>query len=191
MIIISYVDLLSVKCKEDMISISILLWFILVITVVNSIDVLIVMVDNRPLASLRFDDYLKYTVPINYEYAKRHNYDFAVFNFDTSKVVQTAVTRYGTSEAEARRQEGNHLNMGWASPSKQQSAVYHPGLKQFRATPWAKLPILWNVTVSGMYGKMYDHIFYMDSDFVVNPKYHSRSLPDLFLGWTLPDAVTR
>jgi hypothetical protein len=170
-----------------------ILWLLLIATsnVVSGLDVLLVMVDNRPLSTLSSDDYLKYTVPINYAYAKRHSYDFVVFNFDTSTVISTATARYGTSEAEARRQEGNHLNMGWASPSKQQSAVYHPGLKQFRATPWAKLPILWNITVNGMYNKYYDHIFYMDSDFVINPKYHARSVPDLFHGWTLPDAVTR
>jgi hypothetical protein len=163
-------------------------WFL---NAVSGMDVLLVMVDNRKLTEMTENDYFRYTAPINYVYAKKYGYDFAVINFDTSNVVKLASERYGTNAEEAKRQEGYHLKAGWASPSKQQSAVYHPGLKQFRATPWAKLPVLWNISLRGLNNKMYDHVFYLDSDFVINPKYHSRSFPDLFHGWSLPDAVTR
>jgi hypothetical protein len=41
-------------------------------------------------------------------------------------------------------------------------ASYHPGLNQFRASSWAKLPPLWYLAAE--YGDHYEYIWFMDSD---------------------------
>ena len=156
--------------------------------------ILLLHVDNRELNDDIQSPKLEYfslTSAINYAYATRHGYDFLIFNVNNTKVAAEVAAKYSISSTSAMENMNDILNvkkMSWASQSKMELSVFHNKHKYFRATPWAKIALLWNLAII-VKEKMetlinYDYVFYVDSDFVINPNFHSRSLDDAFTGWS-------
>ena len=155
---------------------------------VSDSKVLVAMVDNRPLDSMNSSDYGWYSFVINYAYAHLHDYDFLVFSTNDTNFITNVEMKFSIDRPSLLN---SNMQKGWASWSKLQPSVFHPRLLQFRASPWAKLPIFWHICRHGWHGKLYDHILYLDTDVVINPKFHSRSLEHSFLSWSLPKIITR
>lgn len=159
---------------------------------VDKLKTLLIMVDNRDLENNLKSQTLSYfslTSAINYEYAKRHGYDFILFKVNNKNITTEVFNKYGMKSDEAESTAKSHMKMGWASETKQTISVFNTELRQFRATPWAKIALLWNlVAITNKehlsFNKQWDYIFYLDSDFVINPTFHSRSLSEAMISWS-------
>jgi hypothetical protein len=157
--------------------------------------ILLIMVDNRDLDSTFHSPNMSYfplSAAINYEYAKHHGYGFLLFNVNNNDVVSNVYSKYGVNSTSASVTADSHMKMGWATKEKQKISVFNAKLRQFRATPWAKIALMWNlVTVISQDEilSVWDFVFYLDSDFVINPKFHSRSIAEAFKSWSAHSAA--
>jgi len=127
-------------------------------------------------------DYHTLTAVTNFVWAKQHNADYLYFVFNQTQTDFLAdahrtfgATFLNKSSDKSTEITGTYLKKG--------PTCYHPVLKQFRAAPWTKLLALWNVSQSALVSR-YSHIFFLDSDAVINPLFHRRSLDDALVDWS-------
>ena len=143
----------------------------------KGLKVLIVSTDSRPMHDkIEDNDYVGMSGVLMNDYAIHHGYDLLKLSFDSHKHVEEVRAKYPAALLP------NAVNS--ASPvdyEKYGKSAYHPGLDQFRASSWSKLPLLWHATEQ--YGEHYDYIWYFDSDAVINPKFKNISLSDSFEKW--------
>jgi hypothetical protein len=119
------------------------------IIAVNPDEILILMVDNRPFErdfhTNSSDSYVSRSCVMNFEYAKLHGYSFAVVRPEEVKITNEMQQKYFLSEDAIFKQQEPHLktHVGWASAQKTQAASFNVQLRQFRASPWSRLPVIW------------------------------------------------
>jgi hypothetical protein len=163
----------------------------------HSRRVLLVMVDNRnfnynidTLDSLNIDQYLFYALIINHMYATNLGYEF-LYVRPTYKDLRSNVSRiYGKDiDEHAFSMIHDQSKFGWSSPTKQEPTTFNTKLKQYRATPWMKIPVLWYLNNCKQKNESFDTIFYIDSDAVLNPSFIKRSLDESYVIWSLPGAI--
>jgi len=154
-----------------------------------------IMVDNRELETEWHSanmNYLSLTSSINFNYAQRHGYDFLLFRLTNKHLTSKVYQKYHFKSLEAIQTANNYMNEYWTSPTKQELSVFNPHLRQYRASPWAKLTVVWNLLIllsneklnmSQKLIKDWDYIFYVDSDLAINPTFHGRSLNDVLNAW--------
>jgi hypothetical protein len=158
--------------------ISVVLWITVYgsfFCVVSLAKVLVLMVDSRRAGSGDRTSYMTYTIPINFAYARRHNYDFFLATYETTGLEEEVTARYGSDLS---------TPIEVSNKTKTAKAVFHPGLRQYRSTPWARIPILWDIAMNGIDGTWYDHIFYLDSDACINPRFQNISVHALLKYWS-------
>lgn len=138
----------------------------------TGLRVLVVSVDDRDVSDeLKSNDYVSMVAILQQDYCIRHGYDYVSFRTDNELLHKAVVERYpNVSMKNANFEETKY---GYAS--------YHPGLSQFRASSWGKLPPLWYLATE--YGDHYDYIWFMDSDAAPNPLHNNRSLGDALADW--------
>lgn len=64
---------------------------------------------------------------------------------------------------------------------KKSPSLLNYRLQQYRSSPWMKLLSLWALYEE--YQKEFDYFVFLDSDAVINPRFHSTSFQDLFDRW--------
>jgi hypothetical protein len=133
--------------------------------------VLVAQVDNRPLnesATLGTAGYSSLSAALNHHYCKHHGYDYLLIQptVDLGKVLADKTS----ASAHLIEKDG-----------RQTIGAYHPGLRQFRAVSWAKLPVLLYLLLQ--IGGHYDLIWYMDSDIGISDATSGRSLKEKFDVW--------
>ena len=129
------------------------------LTQTSSPTCLILMVDTRPLdQDLSTASYNSISAVINADYANRTGcvFNYLIPHLDTSGIPDVKFE----SEWE------------WKGP-KLRPSCYHPLLKTFRASSWAKLLAVWEAAERGKYS----HILYIDSDAIITG---NESLVDFF-----------
>ena len=125
------------------------------------------VVETRALVpDLATAPYYTLSAVINAAWARSHGYDFtfvvSTFNGTAlpaavAKAVDQACPAANLSAADfARAAEADH------APSKDAAAAWHPSLGVLRASPWTRLPALWNLT-RGLRAALY-----FDSDVFVS-----------------------
>lgn len=140
--------------------------------------VLIVSVDNRDLQSnFHANSYPSMTAVLNYNYALYQGYDFMQLENNSTFLIDEVNAKYA-----------DHNVVPPTNNAKDAATAFHVGLKQFRAASWAKLPPLWNITVT--LGHKYDYIFYIDSDAAINPKHRDLSVDDILNKYSDPTSMT-
>ena len=148
---------------------------------------LLVQSDTRNLdTDISTAAYHSLTAVTNYLYAKQHDADYLYFVFNQSRpaFLSDAKRVYGAVFQNSSNEQSTEVS---GTYEKKGPSAYHPVLRQFRAAPWTKLLALWNISQSAMAAAAtgrYSHIFFLDSDAVVNPKFHRRSLYDALRDWS-------
>lgn len=135
----------------------------------TGLRVLIVSVDNRHLAQ----DYLPLTAVLRYNYCKQHGYGYVSVRDDTVASLRGLKERYA---------EYVKLDEATFGQSKYGHSNFHPGLKQFRSSAFAKVPSLWYL--HQRYGAYFDYIMFQDSDAAPNPTQENRSVGDALNEWS-------
>lgn len=132
---------------------------------------LVVTVDNRNFSnSLSSSKYFSKTAVLNYKYARFHGYDYVLVEVDPLNLLRQKHVK--------KKMSSTYANM------KEIPSVFNHRLSQFRASPWAKVPVLYNLTVS--LGEKYDFILYLDSDAAISPLHWNRSIKDLIQAYSIP-----
>lgn len=135
----------------------------------TGLKVLIVSVDNRQMTQ----DYLPLTAVLRYNYCKKHNYGYVSVRDDPKAFLKGIKERY------AEHLTVDETNFG---QSKYGYSNFHPGLKQFRSSAFAKIPSLWYL--HQRYGAYFDYIMFQDSDAAPNPARDGRSVGDALQEWS-------
>lgn len=141
----------------------------------NGLKVLMISTDTREVKlDLGANDYVSMASVLTHEYALFHGYDYLRVMPNT-----TLNTHFGSDEFYEKY--GIKWELGYNE--KYGVTCFHPRLKHFRASSWAKMPLIWHA--NNLWGKYYDYIFYIDSDATISPVYGTRSLSDAFKDWEL------
>ena len=152
---------------------------------------LMIMMDNNDLNDNKTDNfhletYYSPALAINFAYAQKHDYDLLVLKVNATNLISDVIKRYNMTMEDVLRQQSlkEHDNGRQWSYRKDDVSVFNSHLKELRAAPWSKLPALALIadalsTEKKMNVSSYDLIWYMDSDFVVNPILHDNSLYDV------------
>ena len=162
-------------------------------TELSKMSTLLVMVDNRPLdASVTYEasGYFQLNALINFQYAKRHNYDFIILRMNSTNLVEDVEKDYQISANEIS-EEMKKSSSSKEDATKNSITLFNPAIKQFRSSPWSKLPSL--IFILDMLGldqrdappprlKQYDVVFFLDSDASFTPRLQNRTIGD-FLGY--------
>lgn len=144
---------------------------------------LLLQSDTRNLESnVETARYHSLTAVINFIYTKLHSADYLYFVFNQSRAefLSDANVMFRAEFRNSSLQQSTEIS---GTYEKKGPSCYHPVLRQFRAAPWTKLLALWNVSQSNLASR-YSHILFLDSDAVVNPKFHHQSLFDKLHGWS-------
>jgi hypothetical protein len=149
-------------------------------------DTLVVMIDSIKLKSMKSSDSSIYAIALNYLYAKRHNYDFAYIYVNKQQVIDAGAKVFNTTFTPQTGKLPTH-----SSNHDVDVGTFHPALKQFRATPWMKIPVLWSISVKGLQGKRYNKVLYLAMESVMNPSGGGRTLSDAYKAWSKPEVVVR
>jgi hypothetical protein len=136
----------------------------------NGLKVLMISSDTRPIhKNLEKYDVISMSAALNQYYAEFNGYDFIKFT-----------PEYESEEAKAILQR---LNATFTDmPDRMGHSFYNAHLKQFRAASWHKVPLLLDLMVRCI--KIYDYIWFLDSDAALNPNYAQRSLSDALSEWS-------
>lgn len=174
----------------------------------KTLKILLISIDNRELSN---DIKIQGTNPngthigkaavLVSTYAKKHGYDYLYFRPNSTDLAKQVSQLYGLPENETAIEQYPFLSthVGWASASKVSGDSFNGQLKQFRSSPWSRLPILWYFAKYFLYKqihsqapvKAWDYIFYMDSDFFMDPTFFETSLDELIDYWSTvgPDSL--
>ena len=145
----------------------------------KGLQVLIVTIDNRPLRSKdrnKDTESIDNTAIINERYASRHGYDYLYIK--TSEpgidgVCPVLTERYNCTFLEFQCQS--------EKKGKYDIATYHVGHSYGRASSWNRLPPL--IYLTSEYGHLYDYFLFIDSDVMLNSRFHDVSLSDKLDQW--------
>ena len=97
--------------------------------------VLLVMVDNRPLnpmQNMRNASYFPLNAVINFQYAKRHNYDFVIFRMNSTDLVKDVKRDYHQSQEEIKVELNASDLLSLENYTKNRITLYNPAIKEFR-----------------------------------------------------------
>lgn len=135
----------------------------------GGLKVLIVSVDSRTLKpDLENTDYVTMSSILVSDYAQRNGYDYIKITSNHSLLFENVEMKY---------KRKSKLGIG----DKYGVTIFHPGLGQFRASSWAKMPLLWHAY--DQFGQYYDYLWYVDSDLAINPMFYDRYLSSEFEKW--------
>jgi hypothetical protein len=135
--------------------------------------VLLVQTDTRRLTKSK--SYFSSTALLLSHYAKRHGYDYLKLTPDINDLFSQYKRFFCEKNPfSSLMDDCSHELDG--NDQKYGKTTFHPGLVQFRASSWAKLPLVWYATK--VHGNKYDYIWFFDSDATINPTYGNRSLCD-------------
>jgi hypothetical protein len=114
----------------------------------GGLKVLIVSADDREMKDrLEDNDYVGMTAVLLEDYAQRHGYDFLKLTGNSTGLTQRVQAKYNET----------FKHTGRVDDTKHGPSCFHPGLKYFRASPWAKIPHVWHVLVE--FGMHYDYVW--------------------------------
>ena len=139
--------------------------------------ILVFMSDSRDLDLERDStNYLAMSTALNYNYAKRHGYDFIHFvpSIDWKKIESS----YQVTLPPQHNPHDPRLAI----------SLFHPQLQQFRSISWSKLPIMWYV--SSELSQKYDIALYLDSDAVITQHRENRTIIEALISWQTEKKIT-
>ena len=154
----------------------------------SGLKVLIVTIDNRALKSKRRDkdtESIDNTAIINEHYAAKHGYDYLYVK--TSEPGGGSKVGSNDSVCSITRERFNCSSFlkiqcpKGGKKGKYEIATYHVGRGYGRASSWNKLPPL--IYLSSEYGHLYNYFLFLDSDVMLNARYHHLSLSDKINSW--------
>ena len=96
---------------------------------------LLVMVDNReihPKEKLRNSSYFPLNAVINFQYAKRHNYDFVIFRINSTNIVNEVSRDYHQTKQEIQMELNSSDLESLENYTKNRITLYNPAIKEFR-----------------------------------------------------------
>ena len=135
----------------------------------GGLKVLMVSVDSRQLKpDLQNTDYVTMSSILVSDYAQKNGYDYIKITSNHSKLFENVEKKYNRK---------SKLGIG----DKYGVTIFHPGLGQFRASSWAKMPLLWHAY--DQFGEYYDYLWYVDSDLTINPMFNDRYLSSELEKW--------
>jgi len=135
----------------------------------GGLKVLMVSVDSRQLKpNLQNTDYVTMSSILVSDYAQKNGYDYIKITSNHSKLFENVEKKYNRK---------SKLGIG----DKYGVTIFHPGLGQFRASSWAKMPLLWHAY--DQFGEYYDYLWYVDSDLTINPMFNDRYLSSELEKW--------
>jgi len=160
---------------------------------------LLLMVDNRAVdvtTTIEQASYFILNAVINYQYAKKHGYDFVILRLNSTGLIDDVERIYHQSGRDIELELNNSL-IASTNLQKTGIALYNPLLKQFRSSPWAKVPVMAYILDMLRVDReqspelpQYDIVFYLDSDAGMNPKLQNRSVSDFFNYWQSKHVLT-
>ena len=96
---------------------------------------LLVMVDNRPLdphEGIQNASYFPSNAVINFQYAKRHNYDFVIFRINSTDLVKDVDQDYHETMQEIQMKYNASDVYSVENYTKNRLTLYNPAIKEFR-----------------------------------------------------------
>jgi hypothetical protein len=115
----------------------------------GGLKVLFISTDDREMKDrIEDNDYVAMTAVLVQNYIMRHGYDFLKMTGNSTGLVDRVRERYPVE------------NVGGQGETKYGPSAFHPGLMQFRASSWAKLPHIWHaITGIHMFIHMYSYMY--------------------------------
>ena len=96
---------------------------------------LLVMVDNRifdPHEGIQNASYFPLNAVINFQYAKRHNYDFVIFRINSTDLVKDVDRDYHETMQEIQMEYNASDVYSVENYTKNRLTLYNPAIKEFR-----------------------------------------------------------
>jgi hypothetical protein len=133
--------------------------------------ILVMTVDSRDIhEDVNSASYVSMTAVLNYNYARRHDYEYRFFHPFVDVVRVESKYSVAAPKNSSLRNHGSVVGV----------TAFHPTLKCFRGASWSKLPVLWHVASTH---QQFDWILYIDSDIAVTANHGNRSIQDAILFW--------
>lgn len=151
------------------------------------LKVLIVTVDNRALKNKRRDkdtESIDNTAIINERYAAKHGYDYLYIKTSEPGGGKSSANDSVCAITKERFNCSSFLKLQCPQggrKGKYEIATYHVGRGYGRASSWNKLPPL--IYLSSEFGHKYDYFLFLDSDVMLNARYHYQSLSNKLDNW--------
>ena len=136
----------------------------------DRLDVLLYMVDNRPIplnASWERPSYHVLSAAINFVYAERHGYEFRYYQVDPLNL--TAVERLPGGPEAIQRYDLWIASSQYLESDKDAAAVFHPALGAVRAAPYLKLLPSYAIAAE----QKHDVAVFLDTDVVIRAANHT------------------
>lgn len=142
------------------------------------------------ISAISSESYYSLAAVINYQYAKSQNYSFLYVQISYYQLIDEVRQWYkekGIPENIQQFLSSNNSDSfpskfdGWATEGKISPSLFNVKLGQFRASPWLKIPVI--MYLISNYTLKWDHIFFLDSDAIINPLSDNMNLASAFKLW--------
>jgi hypothetical protein len=148
---------------------------------INGMRVLIFTIDSREFSTnlnRHSHSHVSLAALLNYEFALKHNYTYRYFRheIDLNKTINDFGVQVHTDKKDFSDED-----------VRENAAAYHPKFKQYRAEPWAKIPIIWYLCQR--YENDFDYLMYLDSDAAFTVAKNYRSIENAMLDWEDNDMI--
>lgn len=157
----------------------------------KKLRVAIIVVDNRELNEElnHKTSYASITAVLNYNYARKHGYDFHYYH-PTLDINQT-LARYPHApnpmtdmrKIKFDEEEASNKNFtDWHLLDKRLwPTSFHPKLNRFRGATWSKVAVFWHASTT--MAEQYDLIFYLDSDASITSIHGDKRVEEMVHQW--------